>query len=130
MDENWPPKKDPRAPDEVVWRPHNNIALIDGVASVGGTCTGFGSSHNTHGTCAYCGNTDYHKAGKPWHSGRAFTSDEDEIILLQLYRIMTGGDKVEAVEELASQMRRGAFEVICRIQFLTNSSTKITEGME
>lgn len=130
VDENWPPRRDPRAPSQMTWRHHTNIALIDGVASVGGTCTGFGSTHNENGLCPYCGNTDYHKAGRPWHSGRAFTLEEDEIILLQLYRIMTGGDRVEAVEEVANQMRRGAFEVICRIQFLTQSSTKITEGLE
>jgi hypothetical protein len=49
--------------------------------------------------------------------------------LVHLYRIMTGGDKVEVVEQLAHEMNRGAFEVICRIQFLTNSSTKIAEGL-
>eukprot|EP00760_Papus_ankaliazontas_P017497 PhM_4_TR17292/c0_g1_i1/m.74527 len=130
-DDSWPPRKDDEAPDAVAWRSHNNIALIDGIASVGGTCTGVGSTRCNDMKCVWCGNADYHKAGRPWHSGRAFTTEEDELILLHLYRIMSGDtDRVEAVEEIANQMRRGAFEVICRIQFLTNSSTKITEGLE
>jgi hypothetical protein len=111
------------------WREHNNIALIDGVASVGGTCVGFGSTLQLDGRCHFCANDDYHKAGKPFRSERPFTDEEDELILVHLYRIVTGGDKVEAIEQLAHEMGRGAFEVICRIQFLTNSSTKLTEGL-
>ncbi|RHW70702.1 putative papain-like cysteine peptidase (DUF1796) [Trypanosoma brucei equiperdum] len=109
------------------WRSHTNLSLIDGVASVGGTCTGIGSTKCVGGRCAFCSNTDYHKAGRPFHSERPFTIEEDELILVHLYRILTGGDKVEAVEDLAHQMKRGAFEVICRIQHLTNSSVKIMD---
>ncbi|KAH9600849.1 Protein of unknown function DUF1796 [Trypanosoma melophagium] len=112
------------------WRSHNNIALIDGVASVGGTCTGIGSTQCIDGRCAFCGNTDYHRAGRPFRTERPFTSEEDQLILVHLYRILTGGDKVEAVEDLAHQMNRGAFEVICRIQYLTNSSVKIMDYTE
>eukprot|EP00758_Cryptobia_borreli_P002688 Tbor_TRINITY_DN3211_c0_g1::TRINITY_DN3211_c0_g1_i1::g.23819::m.23819 len=155
------------------WRSHNNIALIDGIASVGGTCTGIGSTSYTsattktflesssgevsdsagvaanrttttsgendreervlvyEGRCSFCGSTDYHKAGKPFKSGRPFTSEDDELLLVHLYKILTKqSDKVEAVEQLANEMDRGAFEVICRIQFLTNNSTKITEGID
>lgn len=123
------------------WRCHDNIALIAGVASVGGTCTGIGSTRASRGpaadelgtrlTCAACGNTDWHKANAP-HQGtdtRPFTEDEDALLLVHLYSVLTGGDKVEAVEALAHEMGRGAFEVICRLQFLTNASTKITEGL-
>lgn len=117
------------------WRSHNNIALIDGVASVGGTCRGIGSteyvSHGEGGIarCSSCGSVNFHKAGKPYRSDRPFTQEEDELLLVHLYKILMGGDKVAAVEQLASETNRGAFEIICRIQFLTNSSTKITEGM-
>ncbi|ORC88200.1 uncharacterized protein TM35_000182570 [Trypanosoma theileri] len=112
------------------WRSHNNIALIDGVASVGGTCIGIGSTQCIDGRCAFCGNTDYHKAGRPFRTERPFTDEEDQLILVHLYRILTGGDKVEAVEDLAHQMNRGAFEVICRIQYLTNSSVKIMDYLD
>lgn len=112
------------------WRAHNNIALIDGIASVGGTCVGVGSTQCTNQRCPFCGSTDYHKAGKPFRTDRPFTDEEDETLLIHLYKILTGGDKVEAVEQLAHEMNRGAYEIICRIQFLTNSSTKITEGLE
>jgi hypothetical protein len=124
------------------WRQHNNIALIDGVASVGGTCTGVNSTGATAAsvdaatgatlstTCAACGNADMHKAGRPARTDRPFTDDEDDVLLVHLYKILMGGDKVEAVEQLAHEMDRGAFEVICRIQFLTNSSTKIAEGLD
>ncbi|EKG01955.1 hypothetical protein TCSYLVIO_007037 [Trypanosoma cruzi] len=113
--------------DAFPWRSHDNIALIDGVASVGGTCVGVGSTRCTDGRCAFCGSTDYHKAGRPFRTDRPFTAEEDQLILVHLYRILTGGDKIEAVEELAHKMNRGAFEVICRIQFLTNSSVKIMD---
>nr|CCC92782.1 conserved hypothetical protein [Trypanosoma congolense IL3000] len=113
--------------DAFPWRCHENLSLIDGVASVGGTCVGIGSTKCVGGSCAFCGSTDYHKAGRSFCSGKPFTSDEDELILVHLYRILTGGDKVEAVEDLANQMKRGAFEVICRIQYLTNSSVKIMD---
>lgn len=116
--------------DRFPWRHHDNIALIDGVASVGGTCRGVGSMRCRDGTCAYCGNRDLHKAGTPFRTNRPFTDEEDELLLVHLYKILTGGDKVEAVEQLAHEMNRGAFEVICRIQFLTQSSTKLTEGMD
>ncbi|KEG11014.1 hypothetical protein DQ04_03061090 [Trypanosoma grayi] len=115
--------------DTFPWRCHDNIALIDGVASVGGTCVGIGSTQCVEGRCAFCSSTDYHKAGRPFRTGRPFTDDEDQLILVHLYRILTGGDKVEAVEDLAHQMNRGAFEVICRIQHLTNSSVKIMDYM-
>lgn len=111
------------------WRPHNNIALIDGVASVGGTCVGIGSTRCRDNTCAYCGNTNLHRAGKPFRSNRPFTGEEDELLLVHLYKILTGGDKVAAVEQLAHEMDRGAFEIICRIQFLTDASTKIADGI-
>ena len=117
--------------DTFPWRVHNNIALIAGVASVGGTCTGFGSTKATTEGCATCGSCDMHKANRP-HRGtdtRPFTDDEDALLLVHLYKILTGGDKVEAVEALAHSMGRGAFEVICRLQFLTNASTKISEGL-
>jgi len=124
------------------WRSHNNIALIDGTASVGGTCTGVHSTRAAASafdastgapisvTCAECGNDDLHKAGKPFRTDRPFTDEEDDVLLVHLYKILMGGDKVEAVEQLAHEMERGAFEVICRIQFLTNSSTKIAEGLD
>ena len=112
------------------WRRHNNIALIDGVASVGGTCVGFGSKKcSDSGVCPFCGKGDWHKAGKPFRSNRPFTDEEDEVLLVHLYRILTGADKVAAVEQVAHEMNRGAFEVICRLQFLTNNSTKITDGL-
>ncbi|KAG8345177.1 hypothetical protein TRVL_04000 [Trypanosoma vivax] len=109
------------------WHCHDNLALIDGVASVGGTCVGIGSTKYINGRCAFCGNTDYHKAERPFRTGRHFTAEEDQLILVHLYRILNGGDKIEAVEDLASQMNRGAFEVICRIQHLTDSSLKIID---
>lgn len=158
-DDSWPP----RAPDRVAfaqwrvdelgaapastcvdagsfpWRTHDNIALIDGVASVGGTCTGVGSTkaemivdergEPVASVCHKCGNTDHHKAGRPARTDRPFTDEEDELLLVHLYKIITGGDRVEAVEQLAHEMNRGAFEVICRLQFLTQASTKLTEGL-
>ncbi|RNF03017.1 hypothetical protein TraAM80_06018 [Trypanosoma rangeli] len=113
--------------DAFPWRGHDNIALIDGVASVGGTCVGIGSTRCVDGRCAFCGNTDYHKAGRPFRTDRPFAAEEDQLILVHLYRILAGGDKIEVVEDLAHQMQRGAFEVICRIQYLTNSSVKIMD---
>lgn len=115
--------------DRFQWRSHNNIALIDGIASVGGTCVGIGSTRCQLGTCAFCGSTNLHKAGRPFRTNRPFTDEEDELLLVHLYKILTGGDKVAAVEQLAHEMDRGAFEVICRIQFLTDSSTKIADGV-
>lgn len=127
----------PNCLDTFHWRSHSNIALIDGIASVGATCDGIGSSEalpfvNSQGIitgfkCAKCGNEDMHRAGRPFQTERPFTAEEDELVLVHLYRILTGGDKVEAVEQLAHEMGRGAFEVICRIQHLTSSSTKITD---
>ena len=113
------------------WRSHDNIALIDGVASVGGTCIGVGSSKcSQEGHCPTCGSVDWHKAGRPFRTERPFTDEEDDILLVHLYRILTGGDKVEAVEQLAHELGRGAYEVICRIQFLTNNSTKLADGVD
>ncbi|EPY26419.1 hypothetical protein AGDE_08374 [Angomonas deanei] len=122
------------------WRQHDNLALIDGVASVGGTCTGVGSTWmkgappsevegDAGPSCYYCGNCSFHLAGKPVATNRPFTDEEDETIIVHLYKILTGGDKVEEVEKLAHQMNRGAFEIICRIQYLTAASTKITDDM-
>jgi hypothetical protein len=115
--------------ERFAWRSHNNIALIDGVASVGGTCVGIGSTRCKQDVCAFCGNSNLHKAGRPFRTNRPFTDEEDELLLVHLYKILTGGDKVAAVEQLAHEMGRGAFEVICRIQFLTDSSTKIADGV-
>lgn len=130
-EDNWPANQCPgAAPRPSQWREHNNLALIDGIASVGGTCIGIGSTKCKDMTCPFCGNTDFHKAGRPARTDRPFTDEEDELLLLHLYKILTGGDKVEAIEQLAHEMNRGAFEVICRIQFLTNSSTKIAEGID
>lgn len=131
------------------WRCHDNLALIDGVASVGGTCTGVGStrmidvgqgstrehpdamsdtaSAATRKACAYCGSTDYHFAGSPHRATRPFTEEEDQLLLVHLYHILTGSDKIAAVEQLALELHRGAFEVICRLQFLTSSSTKLMD---
>ncbi len=113
------------------WRLHRNIALIDGVASVGGTCTGIGSSQcAADGTCHFCGKLAWHLAGTPFRSDRPFTDEEDSVLLVHLYSILAhGADKVAAVEQLAHEMHRGAYEVICRLQFITNNSTKITEGI-
>jgi hypothetical protein len=115
------------------WRSHSNLALIDGVASVGGTCQGIGSTRvvtaEGHMRCPHCGSEDWHKAGRPARTDRPFTEEEDELLLVHMYKIVMGGDKVEAVEQLAHEMGRGAFEVICRLQFLTQASTKITEGL-
>lgn len=121
--------------DRFPWRSHTNLALIDGVASVGGTCVGIGSTQMIRGDvearrppkCRFCGSENLHLAGKPFRSERPFTDDEDQLILIHLYKILTGGDKVTAVEQLAHEMQRGTFEVILRIQFLTNASTKIME---
>ncbi|EPY21158.1 hypothetical protein STCU_06869 [Strigomonas culicis] len=120
--------------DQFPWRSHDNLALIDGVASVGGTCAGVGSTRmvalpSGPPACGYCGSRSYHLAGRPVTTGRPFTDDEDQLLLVHLYKILSGGDKVEAVEHLAHEMKRGAYEVICRIQFLTNSSTKITDDI-
>ena len=136
-DNNWPAQTkstvtggDNASPHPRQWRSHNNIALIDGIASVGGTCIGVGSTKCNQSKCLFCGNTNLHKAGKPFRSNRPFSDEEDELLLVHLYKILTGGDKVEAVEALAHEMDRGAFEVIMRLQFLTNSSTKIAEGLD
>lgn len=129
LSSGWVPWSDLSA-NRFPWRSHDNIALIDGVASVGGTCIGVGSTRCRNLECAFCGNTDFHKAGKPFRTNRPFTDEEDDLLLVHLYKILTGGDKIEAVEQLAHEMNRGAFEVICRIQFLTQSSTKITEGLD
>ncbi|KAG5509159.1 hypothetical protein JKF63_06168 [Porcisia hertigi] len=125
------------------WRSHDNLALIDGVASVGGTCTGIGSTSMLAGdipvlladgrvrrTCRYCGDATYHMAGRPFRTERPFTDEEDQLVLIHLYQILTGGDKVAAVEKLAHEMRRGTYEVICRIQYLTNSSTKLMDSID
>ncbi|KAK7196442.1 putative papain-like cysteine peptidase (DUF1796) [Novymonas esmeraldas] len=129
------------------WRRHNNLALIDGVASVGGTCTGIGSTRMLEdGTvaaaallladgsqrrkCRYCGDATYHAAGRPSRTGRAFTDEEDQLVLIHLYKVLTGGDKVAAVEQLAQELQRGTYEVICRIQYLTNSSTKLMDSID
>ena len=66
----------------------------------------------------------------PFRTERPFTDEEDELLLIHLYKILTGGDKVEAVEQLAHEMNRGAYEIICRIQFLTSNSTKIADGID
>ncbi|SYZ64268.1 Putative_papain-like_cysteine_peptidase_(DUF1796) (plasmid) [Leishmania braziliensis MHOM/BR/75/M2904] len=125
------------------WRSHDNLALIDGVASVGGTCAGIGSTKmladvsavlqvegQVRRKCRYCGNTTYHAAGRPFRTERPFTDEEDQLVLIHLYTILTGGDKVAAVEKLAHEMRRGTYEVICRIQYLTNSSTKLMDSID
>lgn len=124
--------------DRFPWRSHDNLALIDGVASVGGTCTGIGSTDMLSSLgepwrpkrCRYCGSANYHAAGRPFRTERPFTEDEDGLILVHLYRILTGGDKVAAVEQLAHEMQRGTYEVICRIQYLTNASTKIMDYLD
>ncbi|KAG5482770.1 hypothetical protein CUR178_06811 [Leishmania enriettii] len=125
------------------WRSHDNLALIDGVASVGGTCTGIGSTQMVSDAsaalhvqrlarlkCRYCGDVTYHAAGRPFRTDRPFTDEEDQLVLIHLYKILTGGDKVAAVEKLAHEMRRGTYEVICRIQYLTNSSTKLMDSID
>ncbi|CAJ1006971.1 putative papain-like cysteine peptidase (DUF1796) [Leishmania naiffi] len=125
------------------WRSHDNLALIDGVASVGGTCAGIGSTKmladvsavlqvegQVRRKCRYCGSTTYHAAGRPFRTERPFTDEEDQLVLIHLYTILTGGDKVAAVEKLAHEMRRGTYEVICRIQYLTNSSTKLMDSID
>lgn len=128
------------APDSIdwqsfPWRSHDNIALIDGVASVGGTCTGVGSTNMVKVNrgcgmaCRRCGNDQMHLAGRPKRTERPFTDDEDEVLIVHMYKILSGGDKVEAIEQLANELGRGAFEVICRLEYLTQSSTKITEGV-
>jgi hypothetical protein len=120
------------------WRSHDNLALIDGVASVGGTCVGVGSTAMLSDAsepwrakrCRYCGSTTFHAAGRPFRTERPFTEEEDQLVLMHLYRILTGADKVAAVEQLAHEMQRGTYEVICRIQHLTNASTKIMDSID
>lgn len=120
------------------WRSHNNLALIDGVASVGGTCAGIGSTNMLGDAdepwrakrCRYCGDATMHLAGRPVRTERPFTDEEDQLVLVHLYKILTGGDKVAAVEQLAQEMQRGTYEVICRIQHLTNASTKIMDSLD
>ncbi|CAJ1987564.1 papain-like cysteine peptidase (DUF1796) [Leishmania donovani] len=125
------------------WRGHDNLALINGVASVGGTCAGIGSTKMLEDTsaapqvegrvrrkCRYCGDATYHAAGRPFRTERPFTDEEDQLVLIHLYQILTGGDKVAAVEKLAHEMQRGTYEVICRIQHLTNSSTKLMDSID
>ncbi|KPI88497.1 hypothetical protein ABL78_2393 [Leptomonas seymouri] len=120
------------------WRSHNNLALIDGIASVGGTCVGIGSTDMLCDPaepwkpkrCRYCGSATFHAAGRPSRTERPFTEEEDQLVLVHLYKILTGGDKVAAVEQLAHEMQRGTYEVICRIQYLTNASTKIMDSID
>ncbi|KPA75050.1 hypothetical protein ABB37_08735 [Leptomonas pyrrhocoris] len=120
------------------WRSHDNLALIDGVASVGGTCAGIGSTAMLHDPaepwkakrCRYCGSASFHAAGRPFRTERPFTAEEDQLVLVHLYKILTGSDKVAAVEQLAHEMHRGTYEVICRVQFLTNASTKIMNSID
>lgn len=148
---------------EFPWRCHDNIALIDGIASVAGTCTGIGSTtaipildfpaatkqkkdEESVGSgsepksssacvpfrCAYCGSEDGHRAGRPdRHAERTWTQDEDEVLVAHLCKILVlGSDRVEAVESIAHELGRGSYEVVCRLQHLTNSSLKLTDGLE
>lgn len=116
------------------WRSHHNLALIDGVASVGGSCTGVGSTRMLPDPrtgqplkCFSCGDATFHRANRPKAALRPFTEEEDGLLLTHLYRILTGMDKVEAVEEAAHELGRGSLEVICRIQHITGSSTKLMD---
>jgi hypothetical protein len=128
------------------WRSHENISLIDGTASVAGTCTGIGSTsaiptfsladqenNNYPFKCNYCGNEKGHPAVKKKKSvdeDRPFTELEDEVLVAHLCKILVmGSDRVEAVESIAHELGRTSFEVVCRLQYLTNSSLKLTEGL-
>ena len=79
--------------------------------------------------CAYCGDAAGHLAKKPPRSERPFTQEEDEILIAHLCKILVmGSDRVEAIESIAHELNRGSFDVVCRLQHLTNSSLKLTEG--
>ena len=152
------------------WRSHDNIALIYGVASVAGTCTGIGSTtavpvlappvppppgasgddgdatHRDSASsaastasaypfkCAYCGDARGHPAAASERDrarqSAPFTDDEDEVLVAHLAKILVlGADRVEAIEAVAHELGRGAYEVVCRMQVLTNSSLKLTDGL-
>ena len=160
--------------EQFPWRSHDNIALIDGTASVAGTCTGIGSTtafpkfaaakkketdkniniddettstssssdeiensnnhkHQFPFICNYCGDEKGHPAKKnrkKQDDDRPFTQDEDEVLVAHLCKILVmGSDRVEAVESIAHELGRTSFEVVCRLQYLTNSSLKLTEGL-
>lgn len=112
------------------WRSHNNLALIDGVASVGGTCVGVGSTllrrprgceHLAPQVCAYCGNTDYHAAGRPYSQvHKAFTSREDALLLAHLCKVVVEGvDRIAVVDQLAQELHRSAVEIVDRLRTLS-----------
>jgi hypothetical protein len=173
------PTLDPRA---FPWRCHDNIALIDGTASVAGTCTGANSTsalrlvvedvepkeeeedasaHAADGAChvrnaddtahasrplrrrqrvvlvcAVCGDRTGHSRAMSHPAGteeppRPWTAEEDELVVAHLCRMLVlAGDRVESVEALASELGRGAWDVVCRMRHLTDNSTKITDGMD
>ncbi len=52
------------------------------------------------------------------------------MLVAHLAKVLTlGGDRVEAVETIAHELGRGAFDVVCRLQHMTNSSLKLTAGL-
>jgi hypothetical protein len=62
---------------------------------------------------------------------RPWTAEEDELVVAHLCRMLVlAGDRVESVEALASELGRGAWDVVCRMQHLTDNSTKITDGVD
>lgn len=128
------------------WRAHDNLALIDGVASVGGTCTGVGSTKmviqhpfgefaTPKRSCAYCGNTDFHKSFRPYGVGvdgeaaLPFSVRDDALLLSHLYLILqTGADKIAIIDRLASQLQRGAFEIVSRLRYLATQHPRLLSG--
>ena len=110
------------SPEKLYFKSHENLSLIDGEAMVRGSCGGIGSTvMQTPGTCPYCDTKTGHRVTKA-REYRAFTKDEDEIILAKTYTLVMGSDLVGVIEEIANQLRRGTDEVIARIQALTTST--------
>jgi hypothetical protein len=97
------------------------IATVEGVPAVGGSCKGIGSTASVAvGRCVFCGSSDQHAVfdpttfdtNKPW-------SEEDRTVLLATFA--GTNDIVATCEAIASQQGRSAHEVLSEFRKLASA---------
>ncbi|EAN97812.1 hypothetical protein C3747_28g220 [Trypanosoma cruzi] len=102
-------------------KPYKALCLVEGVPALRGSCTGFGTTHSALlGRCLYCGSTNGHEVVRDaFDSKKPWDNAEDTTLLAKW--ITSNGDKVAAVEATALELKRGANEVLLRLQQLIQS---------
>ncbi|KEG09341.1 hypothetical protein DQ04_05381040 [Trypanosoma grayi] len=118
-DEAWRVSTSPLQPQSL--KPYTNLCSVEGVPALRGSCTGFATTQAALlGRCLRCGSTNGHAVVRDaFDTKRPWSKAEDVALLDEL--VAAHGDEVAAVEATALKQKRGANEVLLRLQLLITS---------